>query len=178
MPEDVGSSERMLAQWQQDIQRKAESYQEMATRVQALSITEQSRDGLVRLTIGSNGILTHLEIAEGAREKRMAEVSAEVMRTLQKAQSRIPELLRQTMSETIGTADQTANTLFEEARKNFPAAPAEEPPAPPVHRELRFGIEDDRPQPPAPAPPPPPARRPHRRADDEDDDFGGGSILS
>ena len=181
MPEDIGGSERMLSQWQQSIEQKAERYQEMAARVQGMTISEASRDGSVKLTIGSNGILTHLEIAESARDKRMAEVSAEVMRTLQRAQSRIPELLQQAMAETIGTQDETANVLFDEAKRNFPAPPHEEPAPPPVGREIRFGIEDDdtpAPPPPSrPAPPAPPSRRPARRPD-EDDDFGGQSFLS
>ncbi|WNV89511.1 YbaB/EbfC family nucleoid-associated protein [Umezawaea sp. Da 62-37] len=174
MPDDIGGSERMLAQWEQSIQQKAARYQSMAERVQELTITETSRDGLIRLTIGSNGILSSVDIAEPAREKRMSEVSGEIMRCLQRAQSRIPELLQQVMAETIGTQDETANVLFAEARKNFPAAPAEEP-APSVHEEMRFGIEDD-PQ----APPPPPAPRPQRpqRRPSDDDDFDGGSFLS
>jgi hypothetical protein len=187
VPEDIGASERMLGQWQHSIEQKAQRYQEMAARVQGMTISEASRDGSVRLTIGSNGILTHLEIAESARDKRMAEVSAEVMRTLQRAQARIPELLQQAMAETIGTQDETANVLFNEAKRNFPAPPHEDPAPPPLGRELRFGIEDDdappasRPVPP-PAPPsappgPPPSRRPPRRPD-EDDDFGGQSFLS
>lgn len=191
MPEDIAAAERMLDQWQQSIEQKAERYQAMASRVQGMSITESSRDGMVRLTIGSNGILTHLEIAESARDKRMAEVSAEVMRTLQRAQSRIPELLQQAMAETIGTQDETANVLFNEAKRNFPAPPAEDVPPPPPNRELRFGIEDDDAPPPPPrrtgppsappsAPPatPPTAPRRPRHAQDDDDDFGGQSYLS
>ncbi|RKT56671.1 YbaB/EbfC family nucleoid-associated protein [Saccharothrix australiensis] len=174
MPEDIGGSERMLEQWQANIEQKAARYQQMAERVQDLSITEASKDGLIRLTIGSNGILRDLEIAEGAAGKRMAEVSAEVMRTLQRAQSRIPELLRQAMAETIGTQDETANVLFDEARKNFPAPPQEDAP-PPVHREMRFGIDDEYQPPP---PPPPTTRRPPARRPEEDDDFGGQSFLS
>ncbi|QFZ22396.1 YbaB/EbfC family nucleoid-associated protein [Saccharothrix syringae] len=185
MPEDIGASERMLGQWQQSIEQKAQRYQAMAGRVQGMSITESSRDGSVRLTIGSNGILTNLEIAESARDKRMAEVSAEVMRTLQRAQSRIPELLQQVMAETIGTGDETANVLLQEARRNFPDPPADDAPPPPVHRELRFGIEDEeappprRPGPPFAAPPgtPPSAPRRPRHAQD-DDDFGSDSYLS
>jgi len=171
VPEDIGSSERMLEQWQTDIEQKAARYQRMAEHVQDLSITETSKDGLVRLTIGSNGILTDLVIAEAAGGKRMAEVSAEVMRTLQRAQSRIPELLQQAMAETIGTRDETANALFAEARKNFPPPPQEDFPRP-VNREIRFGIEDDH------RPPPPPAHRPPARRPDDDDDFGGESFLT
>jgi hypothetical protein len=117
-----------------------------------------------------------VDIAESARDKRMSEVSAEIMRTLQRAQSRIPELLQQAMAETIGTQDETANVLFAEARKNFPPAPAEDVP-PPVNEELRFGIEDDQPQQRRVPPPAPPAPRRPRRPED-DDDFDGGSFLS
>ena len=185
MPEDIGASERMLGQWQQSIEQKAERYQEMAARVQGMTLSEASRDGSVRLTIGSNGILTHLEIAESARDKRMAEVSAEVMRTLQRAQARIPELLQQAMAETIGTQDETANVLFNEAKRTFPSPPAEETGPPPVGREMRFGIEDDDAHPPSgprpgarpTSPPTPPSRGPARRPD-EDDDFDGQSFLS
>ena len=172
MPDDVGGSERMLSQWETGIQEKAARYQAMADRVQGLTITETSRDGTIRLTIASNGILSSVDIAESARDKRMAEVSAEIMRCLQRAQSRIPELLQQVMAETIGTQDETANVLFAEARKNFPPAPAEDVP-PPVTEELRFGIEDDQPSRPAP---PPASRRPRRPEDD--DDFDGGSFLT
>ncbi|WP_199438827.1 YbaB/EbfC family nucleoid-associated protein [Umezawaea beigongshangensis] len=179
MPDDIAGSERMLSQWQSSVQERANRYQAMATRVQGMSITETSADRLVQLTIGSNGILTNLTIAEGAREKRMAELSQEIMRTLQRAQSKIPELLQQAMAETIGTQDETANVLFDEAKKNFPAPPPEEPP-PAYGTELRFGVEDDAPPPPPPprtgppAPPPPP----RRRRDDDDDDFGGESVLT
>jgi DNA-binding protein YbaB len=175
VPDDVGSSEQMLSQWEQSIRQRAERYQNMAERVQGLSITETSKDGLIRLTIGSNGILSSVDIAEPAREKRMADVSAEIMRTLQRAQSRIPELLQQAMAETIGTQDETANVLFAEAKKNFPAPPAEDTP-PPVATELRFGIDDDEPAPPPRSAPSAPPRRPRRP--DDDDDFGGGSIYS
>lgn len=177
MPEDIGGSERMLGQWQADVEQRAQRYQRMAELVQGQSITETSKDGLVRLTIGSNGILTHLEIAEQAAGKRMAEVSAEVMRTLQRAQSRIPELLQQAMAETIGTRDETANVLFDQAKKHFPAPPAEDVP-PPVNRELDFGI-DDEPHPPARhRQPPPQTRRPPNRGPRDDDDFDGRSFLS
>ncbi|MBW4719898.1 YbaB/EbfC family nucleoid-associated protein [Saccharothrix sp. SC076] len=178
MPEDIGASERMLDQWQAGIERKAERYQRMAEHVQGLSITETSKDGLVRLTIGSNGILTRLEIAEQAGGKRMAEVSAEVMRTLQRAQSRIPELLQQAMAETIGTGDETANVLLHEAKKHFPAPPQDDVP-PPVNRELDFGLDDDGHREQTRRPQAPPTRRPPAsRGPDDDDDFGGRSFLS
>jgi DNA-binding protein YbaB len=188
MPDSVDASEQMVDNWTKQIQESAARYQAMAERVQAQSITERSKDGAVLVTVDSKGLLTNLAIAEGAGGKRMAEVSGEIMRLVQLAQSRIPALLEQAMAETIGTQDQTANTMLAEASSTFPAPPPDtEPPAP--ERDRRFIPEDDEPaQPNPPVPPappafpprppqtpPPPRRRPTR--DDDDDDFGG-PILS
>lgn len=175
MPEDISGSEQMLANWNKNIQERAARYQEMATRVQGMTISERSADGSVQLTIASNGILQNLVIEESAAGKRMSEVSAEIMKLLQRAQSKIPALLQEAMAETIGTQDETANVLFDEARKNFPAPPAEEPARTPYDRnEMNFRVDDDTPPPPRPTPPPPPRRRP---PSDDDDDFGGQSVL-
>ncbi|WP_199433405.1 YbaB/EbfC family nucleoid-associated protein [Qaidamihabitans albus] len=189
MPDNVDASERMVDDWTRRVQEQAERYQAMAARVEGLSVTERSRDGAVEVTISSKGLLTNLVIAESAQGRRMAEVSALIMRTVQAAQARIPELLQQAMAETIGTEDQTANKVFEDARRQFPDPPEDEPAPPEPQREMRFGPEDEEPPPAGrpgeppkqPQPPPqPPQARPRRRAapDDDDDDFGGRSILS
>lgn len=176
MPEDIAGSEQMLANWNQNIQERAARYQEMATRVQGMTISERSSDGSVELTISSNGILQNLVINESAAGRRMSEISGEIMKLLQRAQSRIPELLQEAMAETIGTQDETANVLFNEAKKNFPAPPPEERPRTPYDQnEINFRVEDDAPPPSRPASPPPPRRR---RPSDDDDDFGGESVLS
>jgi hypothetical protein len=179
VPEDISGSEQMLANWNQNIQERAARYQEMATRVQGMTISERSSDGAVELTIGSNGILQNLVINESAAGRRMSEVSGEIMKLLQRAQSKIPALLQEAMAETIGTQDETANVLFDEAKKNFPAPPPEDAPARSAYgaNEMNFRVEDDAPPPPprATPPPPPPARR---RPPSDDDDFGGESVLS
>lgn len=138
-------------------------------------MTSRSPDGSIEILVGSNGILQNLVINESAAGKRMSEISGEIMKLLQRAQSRIPELLQEAMAETIGTQDETANVLFNEAKKNFPAPPAEEAGRTPYDRnEMNFRVEDDAPPPPRPAAPPPPRRRPPS----DDDDFGGESVLS
>jgi DNA-binding protein YbaB len=190
MPDSVDASEQMVDNWTKQIQESAARYQAMADRVQGQSVTERSKDGSVLVTVNSKGLLTNLAIAEGAGGKRMAEVSGEIMKLVQLAQSRIPALLEQAMAETIGTQDQTANTMLAEAASTFPAPPPESDPTTPgpPQRELRFIPEDEEPPPPRPPvpptfpppsqsqPPPPPRRR--RARDDEDDDDFGGSILS
>ncbi|PPK63269.1 YbaB/EbfC family nucleoid-associated protein [Actinokineospora auranticolor] len=173
MPEDIADSERMVEDWNRTIQERAVRYQAMAERVEELSLVEASADGAVRVTISARGILIDLQIAESAATKRMSDVSAQVMATVRRAQARIPDLLREVMEETIGTTDQTANKLLDDARAHFPEQVDEELPPQPPSRTLRLDVEDDEP---APRRPTQPYR--HRRDDYDEDDFGGGSILS
>ncbi len=180
MPDSVDASDRMVDNWVKQAQETAARYQAMAARMQGQTVTERSKDNTIEVTIDSKGLLQNLVISEAVSGKRMAEVSAQVMRLVQLAQSRIPELLQQAMAETVGTTDTTASRVIAEAQSTFPEAPPEEDVAPPEpERHLRFGPEDEEPPPPASTAPPQPKPIPRRRRtqDDDDDDFGG-SILS
>ncbi|WP_414939873.1 YbaB/EbfC family nucleoid-associated protein [Amycolatopsis sp. cmx-11-51] len=179
MPDNVDASEQMVDNWTKQIQETAARYQAMAARVQGQTVTERSKDNTIEVTIDSKGLLTNLVIAEAASGKRMAEVSSQVMRLVQLAQSRIPELLQAAMAETVGTTDETANRVIAEAQNTFPEAPPEEDLAPPEpERHHRFGPDEEEPPPPAQANPPQPKPIPRRRRTQDDDDDFGGSILS
>ncbi|WP_290061437.1 YbaB/EbfC family nucleoid-associated protein [Amycolatopsis solani] len=181
MPDSIDASDAMIDNWTKRLEENAARYQALADRVQGQSVTERSKDGTVTVTIDSRGLLKNLVIAETAAGKRMAEVSAQVMQLVQRAQARIPELLQQAMAETTGTADQAAAEIVREAQSTFPEPPPEPEPAfPEPDRVRRFLPEEEQPPapprtPPPPAPPQPPRRR--RPGDDDDDDFGG-PILS
>lgn len=182
MTDGVDASDRMIDDWTRRVQEQAQRYQAMAARVQEISVTERSPDNTVEVTVNSKGLLTGLTIADSAQNKRMAELSTQIMRTVQAAQARIPELLQQAMAETVGTEDQTAAKVFDEARKTFPEPPAEDHQSADGDHELRFvPPEDDTPPqaPPArPTTPPPPRPTTRRRPPEDDDDFGGRSVLS
>ncbi|WP_328644794.1 YbaB/EbfC family nucleoid-associated protein [Amycolatopsis sp. NBC_00348] len=187
MPDSVDASDEMIDNWTKRLEDNAARYQALADRMQGQTITERSKDGLVTVTVDSRGLLKNLVIAESAAgAKRMAEVSAQVMQLVQRAQARIPELLQQAMTETTGTGDQAAVEIVREAQSTFPQPPPEPEPAFPEPDRVRRFLPDDNeeqpprtppapPQPPAPQPPQPRRRRP---ADNEDDDDFGGPILS
>jgi DNA-binding protein YbaB len=181
VPDSIEASDRMVSDWNRRLQESAQRYQAMADRVSEISVTERSKDAAIEVTINSKGLLMNLTIAESAQGRRMAELSGQIMATVQRAQSRIPELLQQAMAETVGTTDQTVNRVFDEARKQFPAPPEDDLTPPSPQREMRFGPEEEELPPGSQAPPSPkPQARPRRRpaADDDDDDFGGRTFLS
>ncbi|WP_410607600.1 YbaB/EbfC family nucleoid-associated protein [Amycolatopsis sp. lyj-109] len=183
MPDSIDASDAMIDNWTKRLEENAARYQALADRMQGQTVTERSKDGTVQVTIDSRGLLKNLVIAETAAGKRMAEVSAQVMQLVQRAQARIPELLQQAMTETTGTGDQAAVEIVREAQSTFPAPPPEAEPAfPEPDRVRRFLPEDtDEPPrtPPPPAPPAPPQQPRRRRpADNDDEDDFGGPILS
>lgn len=177
MPENIDASEKMVDNWTRQLQERAAKYQSMAARFEGITVTERSADGHVEVTVSAKGMLTDLKIAEAASGQRMAEVSALVMRTLQKAQARIPELLQEVMEETIGLQDEAATRMFAEAKKTFPEPPSDDEAEP--ADALRFDASEEDPAPKPPPPPgrpsQPPRRRPRR---DDDDDMGDDSIFS
>ncbi|WP_020664902.1 YbaB/EbfC family nucleoid-associated protein [Amycolatopsis benzoatilytica] len=178
MPDSIDASERMVDDWTKQLQQTSARYQAMAEKMQGQTVTERSKDGAVEVTVDAKGLLKNLVLADSAGSKRMAEVSAEVMRLVQRAQSRIPELLQQAAAETVG-GDQTAEALVSDAQRTFPAPPAEEPESE-VDRRRRFLPEDAEEPPPGAGKPPQaaPPSQPRRRSSSDDDDHFGGSIMS
>ncbi|WP_210435609.1 YbaB/EbfC family nucleoid-associated protein [Saccharopolyspora sp. ASAGF58] len=186
---DIGAAERMVQQWQERAAEKAEKFGRMQQEIEQISATETSRDGSIQVTVGSNGILQNIQLTENANNRPMAKLGTEIMRAVQAAQAKIPELMQQAVASTVGLDDSAAQHVLGEARKNFPEPPAAEEEAQQRGSgvpEMQFGVEDDYeesrqqqpPQRPAAPPPPPPPRPVRRRPDDfDDDDFSDRSFL-
>ncbi|WP_019853098.1 YbaB/EbfC family nucleoid-associated protein [Actinopolyspora mortivallis] len=185
MPEDfgaeVGAAERMVRQWQERATEKAERFGRMQAEIEAISVTEASEDGAVRVTVGSDGTLRDLNLAEHAANRSMSKLSTEIMRVLRCARSRLPELMRQAAAETVGTEDPAVQHVLSKARESFPEPPAEDapegPPTPgPGVREMRLGPEDEDGA--EPTPERSARSRPQpEEPDDDDDDFENRSFL-
>ncbi|MEU5851114.1 YbaB/EbfC family nucleoid-associated protein [Saccharopolyspora shandongensis] len=188
MVENISATEHMIQQWQERAAEKAEKFGRMQQEIEQISATETSRDGAIQATIGSNGILQDIQLSDNAAKRPMAKLGAEIMRAVQAAQAKIPTLMQQAVSNTVGLDDVAAQHVLTQARKNFPEPPEDEPEAPRSHghevREMQFGTADDyeepanRPTPPAARPAPPQQQQPARRPDDFDDgDFSNQSFL-
>lgn len=182
----------MVRQWQDRAAEKAEKFGRMQQEIEQLSVTESSRDGAIQVTIGSNGILRNIQLSEGAANRPMPKLAAEIMRAIQAAQAKIPDLMQRAVADTVGLEDTAAQHVLGAARKNFPQPPEDEDDGPQSRagglQDMRFGVEDDYEEPLEPqrrqpqarpsAPPPQPQRPARRRPDDfDDDDFSGRSFL-
>jgi DNA-binding protein YbaB len=169
---DIGAAERMVREWQDRAAEKAEKFNRLQQQVEQISVTESSRDGAIRVTVASTGMLQDLQLADNANNRPMPRLGAEIMRLVQQAQAKIPGQMQEAVEGTVGLADSAAQHVLDQARKHFPEPPPEEePPRGTRSNEIRPAVEDDY---------QPPQRRQspgRRRPDDFDDDFGNGSFL-
>jgi hypothetical protein len=129
--------------WQSKVTENARRYRDLGDRLAQSSISETSRDGAVRVTVSANGLLTGLEFTETGQPKPLPDLAAQVMDCVRRAQARIPELLRQAMTESVGDTDPNTHLLVADARQRFP----EPPPLPPEQRgwqpdEVRFSVQE------------------------------------
>lgn len=154
-----------MASWAEQLQAKARTFTELQQRMTRLSATATSADGAVRVTVDSQGIPTELTVTDQGRGASPAQLSAQLMACLRKAQAQLSDQVQELVHDTIPGDDPDGERVVGSYRDRFPGEPESEPE--PDAGVLDVGQLDGE-----EAPPPPP-RRPERRDDDGDDDGWG-----
>jgi DNA-binding protein YbaB len=172
---DGYQTEQELRRWASEVQAKAERYQAMQSQVAEVSVTERSRDDVVTVTVGSNGLVTDLRISDRSREMSGAEIAALVLNTMRRAQSRITNQVAEVMQRTVGDDTAAVTAVVRSYQQRFPE-PEPEPEPKTAVEDMRLGeIHEERPQPPTPPPPRPTRQRPR---DDDEDEWGDPTVLT
>jgi DNA-binding protein YbaB len=122
--------------------RRHEQFSEAERRIERMTVTEESPDGVVRVTVRANGALAGLELAEVARTMQPRQLAAVIQRCVQQAQAgvatRTEEILRATAPE-----DPLTDELAATMHKAFPP-PLTAPEAPAAGpRTMPIGDIDD-----------------------------------
>lgn len=165
-----------VAGWERQIAENARRYQQLKDYVAQVALTETSRDGAVQVTVSASGVLTDLVLRERGQLQPLAQVAAEIMNCVRRAQARIPALLQNSIAATVGEQDPAAHLIVADARTRFPEPPPAAP-RPSTVDEMRIGTQ----QLPAPAPMPsrrePPSRPPVARSGPTDDDWDERPVM-
>jgi DNA-binding protein YbaB len=114
-----------MSDWRERVARNAQNYQHLRERLSRVTITESSADGLVKVTVSTDGQLTGLTLVEPWKPVPMPAVAEEIMACLRRAQARIHEVVRTTMAETVDVDDPGAAEVLADARRRFPPADTE-----------------------------------------------------
>lgn len=173
MGDPLSDTRNMIDDWERNAVEKAARFQAMADRVSEVRITASVADGAVSVTVGNNGLPTDIAMTDRVKSMSPAEIAANVMAAMRKAQARYPQALAEIVAQTVGD-DPAGRHVVATAEANFPAPVDEEPP-PPSGTARRIGdIEEDEGQ---AAPPPRPPRRSPGPDDGDDGDFSDQSFL-
>jgi len=130
-------AERRVDQWAAQVAEKAQRYEDMQAQVAEISVTESSGDGAVRLTVGSSGVLTDLELTERAGQLQPHQLAAQIMETMRRAQSRLSGRVAEVMQSSVGDDTETVNAVVSSYQRRFP------PPVEPDRPRRHDGGTDD-----------------------------------
>ena len=97
-------------------------------RLAALSASATDEDGVVTVTVGGPGVVTGLRLDDRVRELTGATLSAEILRTMRRAQAALAEQAVVAVDETVGADTEDGKALLDSYTEHF-GDPAE-PPAP------------------------------------------------
>ncbi|RSD20052.1 YbaB/EbfC family nucleoid-associated protein [Amycolatopsis eburnea] len=172
----MSNPEQLLASFDAKIAEAKQRGERMQAEMAAVSVAERSPDGQIAVKVNHLGNLVGLEIGHTVREK--ANLADEILRTVQRAQSRLAGAVQAGMPSIAGT--ETMNELVDQLHREFPEP---EPPGfvdgghpAPANDGARFIAEEE--PPPAPKPKPKPAPpRPAPEAGSDDDYFSDGDYL-
>ncbi|MER7011250.1 YbaB/EbfC family nucleoid-associated protein [Saccharopolyspora sp. NPDC000359] len=122
---DPAQADRAVRAWAEGLQEKANRVAAMQQEISRIRITERSRS--VTVTVDAEGL--PVDVRFNDRRATGAELSAEFMAVLRRAQSRIPDQVTEATRTTLGDQDPTtANAVTSNYRQRFPAEPP--PPGP------------------------------------------------
>lgn len=116
---DPEQLERRLSQWAQGFADKAEQFRAMRAQVEQVQVTESSRDGAVRVTVDSRGMLTDLAFTDRIRETSPPALAAQVMACLRRARQQLAPLVQEAMQSTVGGEEPLVDNVVSSYRERF-----------------------------------------------------------
>ncbi|MFF2084411.1 YbaB/EbfC family nucleoid-associated protein [Nocardia sp. NPDC058176] len=122
-----------LSRWAEDLERKAQRYQELHGKMTEVSVTETSADGRIGVTIDANGVTTAVTLAPAVRGMDPAAVANELMACTHRAQARLRDRVTGLVHDMVGT-DDAGEAIVGQYAERFPdpePAPSEQAPTPP-----------------------------------------------
>jgi DNA-binding protein YbaB len=123
---DPDEAQASIQQWAEGFAAKAARYQEAAARTEDLRLTATSQGGLVTVTVRADGGVADIEFGEKASSVPLSELSAMILDTMHRAQSRIADQVSEVYADELGDEDpQTRSLMLTNLRERFPAADEE-----------------------------------------------------
>ena len=112
---DIDAAEEWLDSWVASVDATAMRAVELSRRVAALTGEARSRDGSVRVAVGSAGQVVRLDLAEHSALGR------EIMSLIAMAQADLSTKVAEQVQETVGADSETGRAVLQSYEERFPA---------------------------------------------------------
>jgi DNA-binding protein YbaB len=117
--ESASEALERIDRWERSMADRAEQAQTLARRAAAMSATARSGDGLVQVTVGPEGQIERLELAEQTRQQPASATARQIMETITAAKSKLIFHFAAVAEETVGTDTETGRMLMTSLRKRL-----------------------------------------------------------
>jgi hypothetical protein len=109
--------------------------------VAGLHASATDAGGLIRVTVGSSGAVTGLELHDRVRALRAVDLAESILRVMRRAQSALADQVARAVDATVGVDSEAGRATLDAYIRRFPPQPREEP---------EVGVEPVMPAPPFP----------------------------
>lgn len=95
----------------------------LADRVATLTSSAADADGVIWVTVASTGILTGLELDDRVQRRAGADLAAEILRVMRRAQAALVDRVAEAVDDTVGADTETGKAVLDSFAQRFPADP-------------------------------------------------------
>jgi len=117
---DLDDAEAWVRSWAAQASARSEAAAQMANEVAALSSTAEDSGGAITVAVDASGLITRLELTDSVRGLRGAELAAEIMRTVRRAQAGLTARVATVVAATVGSDTETGSAVIGSFERRFP----------------------------------------------------------
>lgn len=117
---DADDAEEWVRSWTAQVSARAEATSALADRVAGLSATAAGEDGAIRVTVGSSGVVTGLELDDRVRKLSGADLSERILTVMRRAQAGLTAQVAAAVRETVGSDSESGRAVQDTFQRRFP----------------------------------------------------------
>lgn len=117
---DLDAADGWIDSWQSGIEQRAAAARELSDRLRDLTVTAESRDTLVQVTVNSAGALVALELRDEIRSRSAAGIAEAILSTIGSASDEVTRQIRLATEQTVGRGSPTGAAILEAYQASDP----------------------------------------------------------
>jgi hypothetical protein len=117
----------------------------LADRMATLTSSADGDEGAIRVTVASSGNLTGLELDDRVQGYSGADLAAEILQVMRRAQAGLVDRVAAAVEETVGAGSEAGRAVLNSFEQRFPASPEQAPKSPVMPSPPPFPTFQNRP---------------------------------